>query len=65
MVFPPELVEMVQELWDRGVALHPAVMVSFIYTYKLLTGCLGIMAHNRPMPRAQPEAEVDYESHNS
>ena len=30
--------------------------------YKLLTGCLGIMAHNRPMPRAQPEAEVDYES---
>ena len=43
MVFPPELVEMVQELWDRGVALHPAVMVSFIYTYKLLTGCLGIM----------------------
>ena len=32
---------------------------------KLLTGCLGIMAHNRPMPRAQPEAEVDYENHNS
>ena len=27
-------------------------------THKLLTGCLGIMAHNRPMPRAQPEAEV-------
>ena len=30
MVFSPELVEMVQELWDRGVAQHPAVMVSFI-----------------------------------
>ena len=29
VVFPPELVEMVQELWDRGVALHPAVTVSF------------------------------------
>ena len=30
MVFSPELVEMVQELRDRGVAQHPAVMVSFI-----------------------------------
>ena len=30
MVFPPELVKMVRELWDRGVAQHPAVMVSFI-----------------------------------
>ena len=34
MVFPPELVEMVQELWDRGVAQHPAVMVSFLDSSK-------------------------------
>ena len=31
VVFPPELVEMIQELWGRGVAQHPAVTVSFIY----------------------------------
>ena len=42
------------------------ILDAYLYNmYKLLTGCLGIMAHNRPMPRAQPEAEVDYESHNS
>ena len=38
MVFSAELVEMVQELWDRGVAQHPAVMVSFLdscKTYKV------------------------------
>ena len=45
--------------------MYALTLIKIAVMYKLLTGCLGIMAHNRPMPRAQPEAEVDYESHNS